>query len=337
MNTIGILIRPTLWTAWWKTWRGVPVVDWMIGAHYFRQGNFRRARDYYLRGLEKHRGHKAYASARLDYAYCLYRLGDWLEAKDELLGVIYSGAKLKEAYRVLGEIEFLTGRPLSAARAYDRGLRCYPDDFSMAMSFCHAAIVAGGPQHLLRKARSRLELLKAKVGLDDPRLDSINTAIAKYELSYGDSAVGEMILARVMASGKCPSEANLLRGERFLEQGRVLHARRLLQRALEKLKNDPRAYAMLARTYLAPGQHAEPSWALQLARTACERSFWQNPEYLQIMVEACEAINDLEAAELFRVRMRMLALSKEISLESLRDIEVQFERLQKVGVAASNK
>ena len=67
-----------------KIWGPLPVVTWVRAAAYYRAGKFSRARDYYLKGLEKYSTHPARYCARIDLAYCLFKLGDLQEAKDHL-------------------------------------------------------------------------------------------------------------------------------------------------------------------------------------------------------------------------------------------------------------
>ena len=75
---------------WWKTWKTIPILEWVQAAALFRSGEYRLAEKFYRKGLKRHPNHIAHHCARLDLAYCLFKLGRLAEAEQELKQVALS-------------------------------------------------------------------------------------------------------------------------------------------------------------------------------------------------------------------------------------------------------
>ena len=302
--------------------------DWIIGAKHFREGNYQVALSYYRRGLLSAPKHRAAACARLDYAYCLYRCGNWLEAKDELVRLTISAPLMKEAFILLAEIELILGRPQAAVTMLKRFLQRNSNDPIILAMVTHASIAAGVSTEKLFSLREKLQEVKQELDLEDEGVDSLSVALAHIEYAVGEEQLGDQLLARVMATGVCPIEGIVLRAERLLKHGRVLQARKHLDRALKASPRNPRVYALLAQSYLRDGKSGEAAWAVNLALQGCQHSFWQNADVMQTLVESYERANEKDAALLIALRMRKLASIRELNLDSLNALNIQLERLR---------
>jgi predicted Zn-dependent protease len=145
--------------------------------------------------------------------------------------------------------------------------------------------------------------------------------------------VADHLLARVIAGGGAPFEVFLVKGEKQLEEGRIVPARDQFERAMRLVPQDPRPLALLAKTYLAPGDSYEPEYALQLAQLACERSHYENPEMLLILAEAYETVEDPSNALLISTRMKALTSTRQINFDYLQRVEEQLQRLRQAKLS----
>jgi len=325
---------PVLIFSWWKTWKTLPVYSWILGAHYFRQLEFLIAAKYYKKGLKQHSSHKAYYCALLDHAYCLYRIGQWKDALEDLSRITVAGKALKHAYLLQAEIELLVGNPISASRTMLRCLEIWPGDERATVRFAEAVTLTGVPTEFLDEVKGRLDRMKRSVDVNDVLRVTIDTAIARYELFVGNYGAGKRLLSRVIATGQAPREALVLRAECLLEEGHITLAQSCLNSALEQMPHDPKITSLLARTYLVGGQTFSPAWALQLAVKSCQQSFWQNPEYLQVLAEAYEASGDESAALLISEKVKALSSLRRLNIRAIQRLEVQIQRLRALEAEA---
>lgn len=319
--------RPTYVATWVKTWNCVPVLNWIAAAVAFKDGDFFRAAQRYERGLRRHPRHPARVCALLDYAHSLFRIGELSEARSVAYQAIAEGGQMPELYILIGRIEMLFGAPLKAREIIERAIQVSGATVHLKLCLAHASIQTAVDPLDLNDIREDLLELRATLPLTDPALLSVDTAIAIYESRFGDTAIGERLLSRVLATGQGPIEASLFRAESYLEQGRVSSARDLLDRITLSAPHDPRAITALAHSYLMEGNF-NPDYAKQLALTACRRSNWENPKALQILTEACTANGDEDGAALFGQQLRSITTIASISPDSLDKVNDSLTQLR---------
>ena len=317
-DRVWILRRPKLLLDWYRLWSTWPVASWIRAAHCFQDGDFRQALNFYRQGLAEHPTHRAAPCAKLDIAYCYYRLDELETATEELQDLIHSGAQLKDAYLLLAKIQALLGLPLSAGSTMFRCLEMFPNDVQALVAYVHLGLWVGLPHESLIDAKDALISLKRGLMLDDSRQVGIDSAIAHCEIRGGDIELGDRVLARALATGRAPYEAVLLRGERLLEQQRIIPAREQLTRAMGLMPRSSRAARLLAESYLIEGIFFEPEWAKQLATSACKASHWQDVRCIEVLIRAYEACGETGAAQLFSQRIPSLASFRE--MERLRNV-----------------
>jgi predicted Zn-dependent protease len=164
--------------------------------------------------------------------------------------------------------------------------------------FALVLCATNGFSHAMNHVKYRLSSLRKEHPFDSKEQLVLDTALAAYEFRFGDSMLADRILARVLATGEAPTEAILMKAERYFEQQRGAAARELLDRVVQMEPRDPRPLALLSRLYLCFDEEEGAPWALALAKRACELSEWQNPSCLQLIAECYEALDDKNAFEL---------------------------------------
>jgi len=307
MKEFLIGYRPTLVIGWWKLWKTLPVADWIRGAEFFRAGDFKKAAKYYERGFIKNASHPAAACAQLDHAYCLYQIGDILAAVGNLERVVAAGAQLKDAHLLLAKLQLNLGRFSDAVSTMKRCLSFSSEDIQVALCYAHTMFESDSPAVTMKLVKDYIQVFREKLSLEDPMHVAVDTALATYECLYGDEDLGERLLSRALASGVAPFEAILLRGERWLEQGRITQAREQLERAAKACPADPRPYLRLAESYLLDGELLEPGYAVQLATVACKRSNWEYAECLEVLRQGYIALGDRDMVDLIEERLSSLS------------------------------
>lgn len=325
---LRIVCKPSLWGRWWSAWGTLPVWSWIFAARSFREGSFRAAAECYERGLVRYPKHVAADSARFDYSYCLYRLGDPHKAANELALLTEKGSSIAEAYLLRSEILMTLGRPGESVYILQKARRLFPKHARVAVCLMFALIEAGQSSEEILALRDSLLGFRAAADLDDPIVGHINTAIASFELNYGTPAIGERLLARVIASGSCSVEAVVTRAAWLQKNGNHAQAKRLAARAVEAAPRQATAYGVLAKSLLAIGSPSERRWALQLAQAACKMSAWENAKYLDILEEAYRSVGEEEAAELVAERARAVSFRSQLVVENIDSIESEVSRLQ---------
>ena len=303
--------RPRLLLEWYRLWGTFPVSSWIHAAHYFQEGDFRTALEYYERGLNEHPAHRAAQCARLDISYCRYRLDQLEEAIDDLTSLTAGGVPLKDAYLLLAKIYHLLGRPLAAVSTLSRALELFPSDSQVSCAYMHLALSTIPTADVVEELKELLIAIKRDTALEDLRQIHIDAALAHFEVRCGDAELGDRILARVLATGHAPFEAVVLRAERLLEQQRIIPAREQLARALAAMPRSSHPARLLAESYLVEGILYEPEWARQLATVACTTSHWQDSRCLDVLIRAVEACGDFATAELYRARHKALTSTRE--------------------------
>ncbi|MCC6954939.1 MAG: hypothetical protein IT290_12550, partial [Deltaproteobacteria bacterium] len=228
---------------WIRLWHTLPVREWIAAAEHFRNADFRSALRYYNRGLSRKTTHVAADCARLDRAYCLYRLGELKAAAEGLRTLVEQGSKLRDVYLLLARIELTMGRSWSAIDVLKTYRGMNASDLQTELSLCWCYMLGEARAGDIERIRHRLHHLRTKVSLTDPNSILVDTALAHFEIHYGDEDYGDQLLVRVLASGSAPFEAVLLRGERWLDEGRFLQGREQLERAIQRMPQDPRPAA----------------------------------------------------------------------------------------------
>jgi len=318
--------KPQLVIGWWKLWKTLPVADWIRGAEFFRSSEFKRASFYYSRGIKKYPKHKAVACARLDFAYCLYQLNDLGIAAQELEKLVSDGSYMKDALLLLTKLQLVLGNNKNASATIKKCLSLYPDDVQVALCYAHVMYESDSPAQSMKLVKDFINTFREKLSLEDPMHVAVDTALAYYECWFGDEEVGERLLSRALASGLAPFEAIVLRGERWVEQGRVTQGREQLERACKYCPADPRPYVRLAESYLLEGELFEPEYAVQLATVACKRSNWQNQECLETLRSGYLHLEDADMVEL--IDSRLQSLNPRLEIKSVENTGEEFSKLK---------
>lgn len=266
---------------WWKTWGTLPVWSWVRAASAYREGKFELAERHYKTGLKRHASHPAHFCARLDLAYCLFKLGKLEDAEHQLRYVTTHLPASREAYVRLARLQMWTGHALEAAWTVRRALRSIEPDPELAAIFLIAVLDNGGPSYLLDEAVEASRSMETE-GDDFPRLQA---ARARLELERGDAAAGRKTLEQIAAADNAPFEALVLFAEVLVHEGKIAHARRQLRRAMAASPDYPRVLSLLAESYMKAGPFYNGEYAKQLAINACQLTNWSSPREMHILAE----------------------------------------------------
>lgn len=313
-DSLWLMVRPRMAVEWYRMWRTVPVKDWLRAADLFIRGDYSRAAEYYRRGLSHRPMHPASTCARMDLAYCCYRLGRLDEAIELLDLLVGQRVSLRDAYLLRAKLAGIVGCPQDGFEVLAIGNEVFPDDVSILASSLHINLSHQIDARRLHECFGQLLRLKQQLALEDERQVTLDTALAHYELRCGDTEAGDRLLARVLATGAAPYEAVLLRGERLLRLGRILSAREQLTRAMRSAPRNPRPVQLLAETYLVAGYTEEPEFAEQLASVACRLSHWENPECIELLARAYDRKCDYNSSELLKARAQSLRSAQKVQL-----------------------
>lgn len=281
VESLGLVLK------WWRTWRTLPVFAWVKAASLYRKGKFEDAAQLYRKGLRRAQNHPAHYCARLDLAYCLFRLGKLEAAEEELQKVVSLVPNSREAQLRLARLQLWRGESLQAAWTMRRALRNIAPDAEIACLFLGSAIDARAPRYLLEEALRALQ--SAQTG--DESDVRANAFIARAQMILRKVGTPEYQLARtqlaqIASRPGAPFESVIAFGEVLIEEGKVALARRLLRRALHSSSEYPRLLSLLAETYLRSGTFYNADYARQLATTACQKTSWTSPREMHILAEA---------------------------------------------------
>lgn len=329
LATLSVIVQ------WWRIWKTLPVWSWLVAAEHFRRGEFYASSQHYKKGLARFHNHKVAPYARFDYAYCLYRLNDFLTARQELYLTIKKNAQIKDAYLLLAKIEGALGNSIGQANVLKACLRHFPQETQVVCAYLECLLALELTDAVTREIRDCLfQLRNQKLSSEADSL-LVDAVLARYEVTYGEYRLGEQLLARVLATGTAPIEAIVLRGEILLEEGRIFNAREQFRRALEISPRDARAAMFLARTYLHGDTPEDKLYSVQLATLACQRSHWMNSECLQILVQAYQATGEQASAQLIRERANRLQLKKLINVDEIKSLRQTIQELSQVSHATA--
>lgn len=282
---------------WWNTWHTLPVYAWVRAASLYRKGQFAQAELYYRRGLEKHPTHPAQYCARIDLAYCHFKMGRLDEAEQELRAISAQLPQSREAYIRMARLQMWRGQPLEAAWTMRRALRNVPVDHEFAATYLIAALDSGAPGYLLSEA---LQVSKS-IEADESKAPKLHAARARALMNiYASTRIeyqeARTRLAQIAAKNSVPFEVILLFSEVLVAEGKIAHARRLLRRAMQSAADHPRVLSLLSETYLKSGPFYNAEYAKQLATTACQNSTWSSPREMHILAESYYHVGDKVSA-----------------------------------------
>ena len=323
-------IKPKLWVKWYRRWGTLPIFSWVQGARHYARGEFSTAASYYKKGLDKYPEHVAASSARFDYAYCLFRLGEWSDCLVQLESLRKDKIHIKDAYLLEAEILLHSDQNRQAVEVLEKAQDLFKQEIRISVCLAFAHVAAESHYSEILEVKKVLSSFKKDLELGDPKLSLINSALANIEIHHGDPEIGDRMLVRVLAAGDAPVEAIVLRGERYRKRGNIATARRLFQRAIEAAPHHPRPYALLAECYLSVGDPKEMYWAVQSAESACRLSQWKNKNFLKILAQAYSSINDEVSAELVSEMSIALTVSEQIDFEIHHNLERKIKSIQQL-------
>lgn len=316
----------TYWS-WYQTWKTLPIIPWIKAAELYREGEFSKAAELYRKGLQRHPYHEAGYCARLDLAHCLFKQGQYAEAKDELKSIMNQVPSLREAYVRLARIQMWVGESLEAAWTMRKALREVPHDGEIVALFTTATLEHGAPGYLVKEAEEAFH----KLSEAEKANKKMEVAAARLEMLRGDYQKGRSRLASLASGPAAPFEAVVSYGETLLKEGRVAIARQQLRRALMVVPNHPRVLGLFAESYLKSGPYQNADFARQLATSACQNSGWMSPEALHTLAEAYKCLDDRLSALATAVRAKEAGSKLLSGYRNVRDIDALIEVLSTPG------
>ncbi len=324
---MGLGVGQSRWKVylqWWKTWATLPVFDWVEAAYLYKQGEYRSALSLYTRGLERHPEHPAGFCARLDLAYCYFRLGEVRRARQELKHVVLYAPRLREAHVRLAKVQLWCSEPFEAAWTIRRALRELAPDGELVGLFLNAVLDNGGPEYLLRDGMHLLE----KLSEEEQQHPRIELARARLRARRGVSKETRAEIARLATKPNSMVDEILAFSEILLKEEQVLLARQHLQRALVVSPNHPRVLSMLAESYLRSGDLYNAEHAVQLASVACQSNEWCSAREMHVLAEAYYHNGDNMAALLMASKAKQVGKSQ---IGSYRGVKLLDELIQTIS------
>ena len=294
MNTLALYAR------WWTTWKTLPVRPWVIAASHYRMGAFAEAQRWYEIGLRKHPKHPARHSARLDLAFCLQRQGSLDEAKFHLQHVMNHEPRLKESYLRMARLQLMLGHGVEASWTMRRAFRRMSADGELVGLYLHATLEGGSVHRFKEEA---LELAR-KLSDEEQQNALLRFALLRHSIEKREiQDVWKELSQFIQSEPKCV-EACLYFADILFNAQQQAQAKYFLQRALSLRPDHPGVLAQLARLYLEPGEGHSPSYALQLAQSACQAAGWRSPRALHTLAKAYHLIGDKMSALLVASRAK---------------------------------
>jgi predicted Zn-dependent protease len=294
---------------WWKTWGTLPVLPWLRAAQHYKAGRFEKAVTLYKAGLDRKRNHPAKLCARLDLAFCLFKLGKLSEAEQHLKLAVTQHPDSRDAQLRLAQFQMWIGHPLDAAWTIQRALKVISVDAELAALLVTASIEGGAPNYLLAEASRHLKFALNLPGISERARRKAAVAQARLTIERGDFEKGREKLYRLTCEGSTSLEAIIAYSELLIEEGKIPFARQQLRRGLLVAPNHPRVLSLLAESYLRPGQFQNPDYALQLATSACQFSDWKSPRELHVLAESYYTFGDKMAALLMASKAKQVGSS----------------------------
>jgi predicted Zn-dependent protease len=277
-----MLTRISLYINWVKTWKSLPVFHWVKANNYYKEKRYDLARHYYKAGLDRHPEHVASYAARLDLAYCLFKLRKFDDAQEQLRALINAMPSFREAHIRLARIQAWMGHTLDAAWTLRRAIQQFKPDTELVALFLYNIVEHEGTSYLITEGLKYAEELRN----DKASNSFLETAFAKLEIQRGNRVEAKEKLLQICAQVKCPFEAVLLLSELYLHDNEIEKSRYELKQLMKRVSDHPRVLSLLAETYLKSGEFYNPEYANQLAVSACQNSQWSSPRELHILAES---------------------------------------------------
>jgi len=312
---------------WYKTWHTFPIIPWIKAAELYRKGEYSLAEDLYRKGLEKHPFHEAGYCARLDLSHCLFKLGKFTEAKEELKFIVNQVPTLREAYIRLARLQMWVGENLEAVWTMRKALKEVAHDGELISMFIGAALEHGSQGYLMKEAEEAL----LKLSEEERQNRKVEVAASRLEMLRGDYQKGRSRLASLASEPSAPFEAVVAYGEVLLQEGRVAIARQQLRRALMVVPNHPKVLTLFAKSYLKSGPYNNADFAKQLGISACQHSGWLCTESLHILAEAYQALDDKLSALATAVRAKETGSKLLSGYKNVRNIDQLIAELSDVN------
>ena len=277
-----MLSRMSLYISWVKTWKTLPVMSWVKANNCYKEKRYDLARHYYKIGLDRHPTHVASYAARLDLAYCYFKLRKFDEAQEQLRTLINAMPNFREAHVRLARIQSWMGHSLDAAWTLRRAIQQFKPDKELVSLFLYNITEHESTSYLIHEAVKYAEELREE---KTPNL-FLDTAFAKLDLHRGNKEAAKEKLLQICAQVQRPFEALMLLAEVFLIDNEVEKSRSELKHLMKKVSDHPRVLSLLAETYLKSGDSYNAEYANQLATSACQNSQWSSPRELHILAES---------------------------------------------------
>jgi predicted Zn-dependent protease len=210
-----------------------------------------------------------------------------------------------------------TGHRLDAAWTMRRAAQRVCSDSTIAALFLISVLESKAPAFLIEEA------VRYVGTVDETVQDNLllRTAKARFLMERGVNEPAQEALSELVRSTSCPIEAFSYYAEILLGSGDVSGGREILQRALYAAPNHPQLLSFIARTYLLPGESYNPSYAVQLATSACQETNWLSPREIHTLAFAYMAQNNRGAALIVAEKGRSVGSKLLGSYRDVRSIE----------------
>jgi tetratricopeptide (TPR) repeat protein len=290
---------------WIKTWKSLPVTDWIRAGIAYRKREYEQAAKLYESGLQGREDHLAGHCARLDLAHCYFRLRRFSDCELMLLECIERRKDSRLARLRLVRLYLWLGRFRCARKAIDdmdpavvqtnvemKRLHLY----ILSQSSDRSAYEAVLSEHL-RSISQRGAFETVALLIQSARLNM-----------FAEQGVFSDSVEHLLSAEDLGAEGFLLIAEFYLEQRKVFSARRVLHMALRYGIQHPHIQALLAETYLQSGTLYNAVFSVQLALDAVQRTDWSALKPMKILAEAYLHSGDQLAA--LAVARKAAALSE---------------------------
>lgn len=277
-----------LYKEWFQKWGSLPVRSWVKAAALYRSGDYEGASKLYLTGLRRFPRHPARVNALLDVSHCLFRLKKFDQAERYLRQASIIAQHEREPYVRLARLQLWLGHAVEAAWTIRSALRVIPADPELVTLFVTAAVETGGVPHLVAEAQDLLRELHCEAEAA-PRLE---VARSRLKLLAGDLGEARDDLAALANKDRGPFEAVVAFAQVLLDEGKTAYARHHLHRSLMVSPEHPRVLRMLALSYLQPGAHFEPEYAVNLATRACQATGWSGIHEMLVLAKSYALCGD---------------------------------------------
>lgn len=277
-----------IYKEWFQRWGSFPVRAWIRAAALYRSGKYQEAAELYQKGLRAHPRHPARVSALLDLSHCLFREKKFDDAERYLRQVTVLAPKEREAFVRLARLQLWLGHAVEAAWTVRAALQVMPADPEIVTLFLTATVESGGVEHLVVEARELLGNLHCEAEAA-PRLE---VAKARFGIMMGDLGVARDDLAALASKDRGPFEAVVAFAQVLIDEGKTVYARHHLHRALSVSPEHPRVLRLLSASYLEPGPHFEPEYAIELATRACQATGWCGMHEMHALARAYAIAGD---------------------------------------------